>query len=68
MPSVTPQELQKLVAEYSRRFGAGAPATESVLYTSEETASRIRRALETGEPIPGWEPGEETSLRGVRRA
>ena len=68
MVSVTTEELQRLVAQYRSRFGAGPPTWESVIRLSEETASLIKSALETGTPIPGWEPGEETSLRGRRHA
>lgn len=68
MQSVTAEELRTLVSQYRKRFGAGSPTWESTLHTREETASRVRKALETGVPIHGWEPGEETSLKGERHA
>lgn len=56
------QELMELVALYVERFGHGPPASLEV--SIEEEIALLKQALETGVPVPGWESGNEFSLKG----
>lgn len=67
MPSLKPEELIKLVEQYSTRFKHAVPmAVLQGPLSDEEIAQLIKDALASGNPVPDWQGAATSSIQPPR--